>query len=181
MPVQTWEAALNAGAPYQTTDGAAYASSTSATDVSPGANIVLPANWYYPGMLFRWMAWGIYSNTGTPNLTLGVYYGGVAGSALAATAATATGSGVSNLMWRIEGTTRITTLGSSGSADSFGLCHGVAATASTPILMPVSSASGNAVTINTTTANAWTVGATWGTNSGSNTLKCYYFLLEQLT
>lgn len=149
--------------------------------MSPGANIVLPANYYYPGMLFRWTAWGIYSTTGTPNLTLGQYYGGVAGSALAATAATATGSGAANLMWHMTGTTRITTLGTSGSADSFGLAHGIAATASTPVLMPVSSASGNAVTINTTTANAWTVGATWGTNSASNTLKCYYYLLEQLT
>lgn len=149
--------------------------------MSPGANIVLPANYYYPGQIFKWTAWGIYSTTGTPNITLGQYYGGVAGSALAATAATATGSGVANLMWQIEGYTRITTLGTSGAAVSFGKALGIAATASTPVLMPVSSASGNSVTINTTTANAWTVGATWGTNSASNTLTCFFYLLEQLT
>jgi len=57
----------------------------------------------------------------------------------------------------------------------------LAATASTPVLMPTSSSSGNSVTINTTTANTWTCGATWGTSNTSNTITCYFFQLELLT
>jgi hypothetical protein len=172
---------LNAGSPYQSTNGTPLANSTTATDISPAPQLTVPANFYYVGQLWRARAWGIYSTTGTPNLTIGFYYGGAAGTALAATAATATGAAVSNLMWHAEATFRVTSLGASGTILGFGLCHGIAATASTPVLMPTSSSSGNSVTINTTTANTWTCGATWGTSNTSNTITCYFFQLELLT
>lgn len=181
MPVQFWEAPLNAGSPYQTTTGTPLANSSTASDISPAPQITIPANYYYPGQLFRLTAWGIYSTAATPNLTIGFYYGGAAGTALCATAATATGSAVTNLMWYATATVRITSLGSSGTAVAFGLCTGIGATAATQVLMPISSASGNSVTINTTTANTWTCGATWGTSSTANTITCYYYVLELLS
>ena len=181
MP-QTWESVLNFEAPYSTTTGSAYASSSAATDVSPAPQYMLqPVGFMYVGQLWRFTAWGIYSTTGTPNLTIGFYYGGVAGTALAATAATATGSSVSNLMWRAQMEMRVLSLGSSGTVTAFGLCHGIAATASTPVLMPVSSSTGNTVTVNTTTNEALTCGATWGASSASNTLTLYGFIIETLT
>jgi hypothetical protein len=183
MPVQYWESVVNAGSPYQSTTGSTYASSNTLTDVSPAPQITLPANYYYVGQLFRMTAWGIFSSSSGPNLTIGFYYGGVAGVALCATAATTT-SNPTNGMWHAEATTRITGLGASGSGGScvsFGLCHGIASTASTPVFMPTTSSSGNSVNISTNAANAWTCGALWGTNSSSNTLTCYFFSLEQLT
>lgn len=181
--VQYYVAPRNAGDPFQHTNGGALANSTVLTDISPGANTtgyVMPYTQYAVGSLFRWRAFGIYSTTGTPTILLGVYYGGVAGSALAATAATTTGSSVSNLLWEIEGFTKITALGSSGAALSFGKAIGIAATASTPVLMPASSASANSVTVNVTTNNLWSVGAQWGTSNASNTITCYGFFIEQV-
>lgn len=181
MPVQYWESVLNAGSPYQTTNGTVLTTSLAATDVSPAPQLTLPANFYYTGQVFRARAWGIYSTTATPTLTIGFYYGGVAGTALAATTTTTTGSGVSNLMWHAEATMRVVSLGATGTINAFGLCHGIAATASTPVLMPTTSATGNLVTVNTTTANAWTCGATFSASSSLNTLTCYFFMLELLT
>jgi hypothetical protein len=181
MPVMSWEAVLNAGPPYQTTNGTAYASSTTPTDVSPSPSITLPANYYYTGQLFRWTAWGTISTTGTPTILFGLYYGGVAGTALAATAATTTASGLATEMWKIDGISRVHTLGASGVITSYGNCVGIGATAALNVQMPATSAGGNAVTVNTTTANAWTIGATWGTNSASNTLTCFGFVLEQIS
>lgn len=179
MPVQTWESVVNFGAPYQTTDGAAYTASTSATDVSPVPQIVLPANYYYVGQVFRLTAFGLMSGNSGINLTLGFYYGGVAGTALCATVATATNN-TANQLWRAEALCRVRTLGASGVINSVGWVTGIAATAATLTQMPATGATGNAVTVNTTTANAWTLGATWGTNNAA-TLTCYAFVIEQLT
>jgi hypothetical protein len=179
MPVQTWEAVVNSGAPYQTTDGAAYTASTSATDVSPAPQITLPANYYYVGQVFRLTAFGLMSAASAPTLVLGFYYGGVAGTALCATVATTT-QNTANTLWRAEALCRVRTLGSSGVINSVGWCTGIASTPATLTQMPATGATGNAVTVNTTTANAWTLGATWGTNNAS-TLTCYAFVLEQLT
>src|ERR1700690_3304669 len=134
MPVQFWESVLNAGSPYQTATGTPLATSSVLRDIGPAPQLTLPANFYYTGQLLRATAWGIYSTTGTPTLLLGFYYAGVAGSALCATVATTTGSGVSNLMWQATATFRVTTLGSSGAIVSFGQALGIAATASTPVL-----------------------------------------------
>lgn len=178
-PVQTWEAVYNAGAPYQTTDGAAYTASTAATDVSPVPQITIPANYYYVGQIFRLTAFGVMSGNSGINLTLGFYYGGVAGTALAATAATASNN-TANQLWQAYATVRVRTLGSSGVMNTVGWVTGIAATAATVTLLPATGATGNAVTVNTTTANAWTLGATWGTNNAA-TLTCYGFIIEQLT
>src|SRR5580698_1421857 len=65
--------------------GTAVSSFTSATDVSPGTNVAgqafqtSPAQ-LYPGQMWRFTANGIWSSTGSPGLSLGVYYGGAAGS-----------------------------------------------------------------------------------------------------
>jgi hypothetical protein len=184
MPAQYYVAPVNGGDPFQHTNGSPLSNSSVLTDISPGANtsgLVMPYTAYQVGTVFRLKAWGIYGTTGTPTLLIGFYYGGVAGSALCATAATTTGSGVSNLMWHAEATCKVTALGSSGSIISFGLCTGIGATASTQVLMPTSSATGNSVTVNTTTNNLWSVGAQWGTSNASNTITCYYFVIEQLT
>ena len=42
------------------------------------------------------------------------------------------------------------------------------------------SATAQNVTVNTTTNSALTVGATWGTNSASNTLTLKGYMIEQL-
>ena len=176
---QFWTVPLNAGTVSGTTTGSALTASTSLTDISPGATAQAFAfaagQIAYVGQTFRVKASGIMSATSTPTLLLGVYYGGIAGTALAATAATTTGA-QSTAPWFLEYTGRITTLGSSGAILGQGFVFGIAATPTTMTFMPASPAS---VTINTTTQNALTIGAQWGTNNAS-TITCNQFVVEQL-
>lgn len=183
---QFWTVPLNAGTVSGTTTGSALTASTTLTDVSPGATTQAFAfaagQIAYVGQTFRIKASGILSATSTPTLLMGVYYGGVAGTALAATAATTTGA-QATAPWFLEYTGRITTLGASGAILGQGWVVGIAATTGGPpapanafTFMPASPAS---VTINTTTQNALTIGAQWGTNNAS-TLTVNQFVVEQL-
>ena len=159
---------------------AAYASSSSITDVSPGAAsngaFVIPANSLTIGSTITVEALCKFSNTGTPNLTLGVYYGGVAGTKLAATGATATTTGATNWPVRLKYVGTVQSLGTSGSIVGGGyVMLGTSLTAFT--LIPIDAAATAAVTIDTTAAKALTLGATWGTLSASNTLTCMNFVV----
>ena len=169
MPVQTWEAVLNSGAPYQTTDGAAYTASTTITDVSPAPQITLPANYYYVGQVFRATAFGLISGVSGINLTMGFYYGGVAGTALLTSGAITTTTAATAWPWHMEAWVEVKTLGSSGTVWSKGwLDLPTSLTAIARTSMPATQT--QPITVDTTTAKAITAGATWGTNSASNTL-----------
>ncbi len=164
---QMWEAVLNT--PGQGA-GAAYASSAAATDVSPAPQFMSQTfgSNVYVGQRFKFTAWGIFSNTGTPTLNLGIYYGGVAGTALATSGAVTTTTGATNWWWRIEVDSEVITLGSSGAIRSYGWID--IPTSATAVTRQQMSATAQDVTVNTTTNSALTVGATWGTSSASNTL-----------
>jgi hypothetical protein len=174
MPQQAWTAVISE--PY-TADGAAYASSNTLTDVSPTPNTMIPANYLLPGSVLEVRAVGRFSTTGTPTLNLGVYWGGVAGTALCTTGTVTTASGAANVTWDLTATLTVRTIGSAGSVFATGRAHGIASAAT--VLMP---ASAPAVTssLDTTAAKALTVGATWGTNSASNTLTVHQFVITQL-
>lgn len=179
MPYMAWSALLNS--PQSASAGTAYASSASITDVSPGGNVgfVLPANFLQVGSALRFTAFGTFSNTSTPTLVLGIYYGYVAGTALAATGATTTTTGATNWPWRIELTTIIRSTGSSGTAMSQGFVDlATSLTAVTRIPIPATALA--TVTVDTSAAKGLSVGATWGTNSASNTLTCHGFNIESL-
>lgn len=171
MSRQYWCAPLS---PLFTADGAPLASSTTLTDISPTPNIILPAQLLEPGMLLRFVAFGRFSTTGTPTLLLGIYYGGVAGTALCATSAVTTPSGVTNQTWRFEAEARVRTAGTSGTAMAVGVAENIStvATNMAPATAPATA------TIDTTAAKAITLGAQWGTNSASNTITCHHFDVE---
>ena len=169
---QYWVAPLS---PLHTADGAAYASATALTDVSPTPNIVLPANTLEVGSLLRFEAFGRYSTTTTPTLLIGIYYGAVAGVAIAATAALTTPSSVTNNSWYLRGQARVRSVGSSGTILGAISVEGVSAAAAVnlgPATAPATAA------IDTTAAKALTVGAQWGTNNAANTLTCHHFAVE---
>lgn len=163
--------------PLYVASGGAYASSTTLTDVSPTPNTTIPANFLAPGMVIRVKAAGTFSNTSTPTLLLGVYYGGVAGTALAATSAITTTTGATNWQWTVEYFARVRTIGSSGTIMGFGAVDlGTSLTALTHRPIPETALAN--VTIDTTAAKALTIGAQWGTNSASNTLTCVHFDID---
>lgn len=174
---QYWVAPLS---PLYTADGSALASSTTLTDISPTPNITIPANLLEVGSLIRLSAWGKFSNTGTPTLLAGFYYGAVAGTALAASSAITTTTGATNWQWRLWYEGRVRTVGSSGTIMGAGeLALATSLTAWTYRPLPETALA--TVTIDTTAAKAITVGAQWGTSSASNTITCLHMDAELVT
>ncbi len=177
MPLMTWESLLNS--PQNPAAGAAYNTSVALTDVSPAPQLVLPANFLQAGSALRFTAFGVFSNTATPTLLLGIYYGGVAGVALAASGATTTTTGATNWPWRLELTSTVRTNGATGTIISQGFLDlATSLTAVTRIPIPATALA--TVTIDTTAAKALTVGAQWGASSVSNTLTCHGFYAESM-
>jgi hypothetical protein len=178
VPNQSWESVINNGANI-ISSGSALASSTTLTDISPTPNLTLPANFLQVGSGLRLTAAGFFSNTSTPTLLLGFYYGGVAGTALAATGATTTTTGATSWPWILEWEGVVRTVGSSGTIMGNGkLFLGTSLTVFAPIPIPATAIA--TVTIDTTTAKAITVGAQWGTNSASNTTTCTKLIVESI-
>lgn len=171
----------------QATPGAALATSVTLTDISTNPQFVMPPNTITTvGQMLHFCAGGVFSNTVTPTLLLGIYKNtqttagatGVGGAALGATAATTTASGVTNLIWQIEMWSVFTAVGSSGSVFSYGnVLLGTSATAATTIPIP-NTTPGTAVTVDTTKPTLLTVGAQWGTSSASNTITCNMFSID---
>jgi hypothetical protein len=97
--------------------------------VSPGGATLgqactIPANALVPGTALRFTASGIYSTTGTPNLTLALYYGGQAsGVQMAATAATAAAAGGTGLCVLLGSGAGIAVVAVNGAAGAAGLSY----------------------------------------------------------
>lgn len=157
--------------------GTALATSAALTDVSPLPNITVNANVLEEGMVIRLRAFGTFSNTGTPTLLLGFYYGGIGGTALAVTSAVTTTTGATNWPFDMEYVGKIRTKGGTGTI--MGKGHVEFPTALTTFTArPIPETALATVTIDTTTAKIITVGAQWGTSSSSNTLTCHHLDAE---
>lgn len=177
MASQLWTGPLG---PLHDVAGTAYASSITATDVSPGGTtnpLLLPGGMLQPGSIIEVEAWGTFSNTGTPTLVLGVYYGGVAGTALVASSAVTTTTAATNWAWFVQFRGQVRTTGTAGTIIGIGEAHfPTSLTAFTSRRLPETAMA--TVTIDTTVQKAITVGATWGTSSASNTLTCHGMIAE---
>jgi hypothetical protein len=189
MARESWETLVNAYGFSNLNSGIAYKTSKALTDVSPGANtagqaLQLPANFLVAGSAIRFTAAGVLSHKAEAcNLTFGLYYGGVAGKALAATAATAMGaSALTTLPWWLTATTRVISTGATGKVITQGFVHGIGETAAlrgAATFLP-EKAPETEVAIDTTTANILTLGALWSVESAENTLQCLQWLIEVL-
>ncbi len=162
--------------PFYQAAGTAYNTSTTITDVNPVPNKVIPANYLEPGHMIECHAYGTFSNTSTPTLLLGFYYGAVAGTALAATSAITTTTGATNWQWVLHYEGEVRSVGSAGTIIGHGYLD-LATSLTAFTHRPIPETALATVSIDTTTAKAITVGATWGTNSASNTLTCHGFRL----
>jgi hypothetical protein len=179
----SYEQLLNYQAGHDT-DGAAFASSTTLTDISPNPQLGLSAGYGLKGLTLRLRASGIFSTTGTPTLKLGFYWGGVAGVSLGVSPATTTGSGAASWPWLMEWWGTIRSIGSSGQTMGMGfilLGTSLSAFAAAVPLVPTSGSANAVSTTNTTVAQNVTVGAQWGTSSASNTITLQNYTVEDLT
>ena len=181
MARQYWSSAQG---PLHSASGASYNTSTTLTDISPGATanpILLPAGSLDIGTIIRVNAHGSYATSATtPTLLLGVYYGGVAGTALATCGTpTVANTATANWRWQLywEGVVQAT--GTSGSIFGSGWVDMAASlTTTTHIPMPVIATA--AVTVDTTVQKAWTIGGQWGTSAAANIAFCYMMSVETL-
>lgn len=168
--------------PFHNADGTALATSVTLTDISPGTSttgVVLPANTLEVGSEVNLYAYGFFSNTATPTLLLGFYYGAVAGAALAASGAITTVTAATAWPWMMEYRGRVRSIGTTGSIVGQGRLYMPASLTQfqAAYAIPVTSAA-RTVTIDTTAAKVVTVGAQWGASSASNTVTCQYMRLD---
>jgi len=169
MPAQWWAAPQP---PLHVASGTSYNTSVTLTDVSRAPQKQFAAAQLTEGTELELVAQGFFSNTGTPTLLLGFYYGGVAGVALGATSAITTTTTLTGVPWIMRWSGRVRSTGTSGSILGQGVLYlGTALTAFTVRPFPETLAA-RTVTIDTTIVKTITVGAQWGTNSASNTLTC---------
>jgi hypothetical protein len=158
--------------PLHTANGTALATSTTLTDVSPSPPITVAGNQWEAGTEFEIRAMGEFSTTGTPTLLIGIYYGGVAGVALAVSAAITTASGAAAFPWQLDYRGVVRSIGTSGSINGQGRLYlGTSLAVASINMMPITQEL-RTVTVDTTTNKAVTIGAQWGTSSASNTLTC---------
>lgn len=186
MATPTWITLANANQYSQINAGTAVSNFTAATDVSPGINTVgqafqtAPAQ-LYPGQMWRFSANGTWSSTGSPGVSLGVYYGGAAGSPLCyGSVGTASAQlAAASVPWMLQAMGKVTTVGSGTSAawqvigvltglNSFGL----------PTMMPQYS---QAAIYDTSVAKLITLASTCTASSTSNALTVYNWAIEYMT
>jgi hypothetical protein len=160
--------------------GAAYNTSTTLTDVSPASQYTTAPNSLYVGTVLSLHAFGSFSNTATPTLLLGFYYGGVAGIALAATSAITTTTGATNWPFEIRWKGIVRSTGTSGTIMGKGEVW-IPTSLTAGAWRPIPETALATVAIDTTAAKTLTLGAQWGTSSASNTLTVQGFIVKNET
>lgn len=169
MGNNTWDNLID---PHPTARGTAKNTFTTIADISPTPLPQTYANELKGGTQVEILAGGEFSNTGTPTLAIGVYYGAVAQVWNSGTITTTTGA--TAWPWHVRFNGLITAVGASGVLYGHGtLLLGTSLTAFALSAIPATAAA-RSVTIDTTATKSWGVAATWGTSSVSNTITTDY-------
>lgn len=164
---QYWVAPV---APLHIVDGAAFNTFTTFQSISPAPPIIIQGNTFEPGSTIELEACGEFSNTGTPTLSLGFFWG-TAAVVFAASAAITTTTAATAWPWRIHYRGRVRSIGTAGSIVGMGWVDlGTSLTALTTQFIPATQAL-RTVAIDTTVAKEIGVGAAWSASSASNTIK----------
>lgn len=198
MARQNWVNLLNYGKPWQTTQGAALTTATTAT-ISPQApgpqDFVLPGQdgglQWYEGMSLRLKGKGIIGTGGTAsNLTVFVAAGvsGTLGTTLSTTAAIALGTGsLSSLPWELDAQVDCTNLRTDASA-AF-TCSGDLWIGTTSTSLAIATANGLVVKLPHTSTNgsalspytaATAIGLRATLSAAFGSIQCDRFTIEQI-
>jgi hypothetical protein len=146
---------------------------TTKQDVTPAPVPVIPAGKLRAGSKVHVRASGDYSTTGTPNLTMGFWYGtralAITGD-LALSSVIVTPSGAAAWPWWMEWDGLCTATGTAGTLVGQGQLQMGASlsTFNAEIPLPITAALRTVSTFDTTIERALGVSATWGTSSASN-------------
>lgn len=164
------------GTPLHIVDGAAFNTFTTFQDISPTPAILIPQQSLETGLELYLEAFGEFSNTATPTLSLGFWFN-TAATVLAQSTAITTTTAATSWPWHIKwrGRLRVSTPSTSGSWNGQGFVDlGTSLTAMSSQFMPTTAAA-RTVTADVSAARAVGVGAAWGASSASNTIKVNLF------
>jgi hypothetical protein len=185
MPVQFWESLVNVPAPWQTNSGTTLNSGTSETVISPSSpDFTFPANYWYPGLVMRLTARGIFTVGSTAtNFTFTLRAGTsgslTSGTSLATTGALAATTSLTNQYWEAGAVIQCRATGSSG--NTF-YTHGqvrIQTSATAEQVWPMPATNGpTAAAVDTTAAKAIGLTATLSQNTGTPAITCTQFLIE---
>ena len=160
-----------------TASGTAVANTAAETILFPTYSI--PTNYLQDGRTLVFVAYGQYSNTGTPTMVFSLRLGGVAGTLICKSPAITTPSGVTAAVWKVEVFMTVRSNGATGTIMGNGTSTVFAAVAGT-----VGSATGAAAvqpmtaggvttpavaTVDFTAAQAFALTLTWSAADASNT------------
>lgn len=190
MATPTWVTLANANQFNQANSGTAVSSFTSATDVSPGFGSAgqafqTAAAQLYPGQMWRFTANGTWSSTGSPGLSLGVYYGGAAGSPICygSVGAGSTAANAASVPWYLQAMGKVTAVGPSTAAwQVIGVLSGIYYNPSTAtpgiVMMPQYT---TVAQYDTSGSQKITIAATCSASSASNAVTVYNWAIEYMT
>lgn len=185
MPLTGWEQLINSGEYNQENAGSVLSNSSVLTDITPGGSatnvgqtLQIPGSYLYPGMQLRVRARGVASSTGTTTLSLGVYWAGVAGTALTNTSSFAASANMSNAPWKLDADLRVSTVGPAASV--YAAAEIIGLTTSGLQVVGSSGASGLSNTFASGTSAILTVGAQWGAAAAGNSIQLLQYMVEQL-
>lgn len=174
MSRQTWAEVLSVAE----TAGAAVANTTTPTSLLPtGAVFTLPANFFDIGKQIEVEAYGKISTTGTPTITFSVY---LAGATFCATQAITTGSGITNLTWKMRMLITCRAIGSGTSANAMFTGEVLGVGSATSLVMVPASSPAVSSGFSSTVSNAVDLYATWSAASASNTITLENYTLRAL-
>ncbi len=186
MATPTWITLANANQYSQIASAAPVSSYSTVTDVSPGGSTVgqafqtAPAQ-LYPGQMWRFTANGIWSSSGSPGVSLGVYYGGAAGSPICygSVGPASVQVGAASVPWYLNAMGRVTAVGSgtSGIWQVIGTLTGLRADNQTTV-MPQYSTVG---LYDTSVAKLITLASTCSSATASNIMSVYSWSIEYMT
>lgn len=151
---------------------ASTASETTLVSSTGIGGVTLLKNGFVVGKTYRISGCGVFSNTGTPTLTIKVKFGS---TAILSTGAVTTTTGASNREFTFSGLITVQSLGASGTVHGQG---SLTEYASTPVVFPMTNSA--AVTVDTTANQTVGVTAQWGASSASNTITLTNLVLEEL-
>lgn len=140
---------------------------------------IIPVNYLKPGTTIRTEAFGTFSTTGTPTLVIGAYYGT---TALAVNAALTTASGAATLPWHLRLVSQVRQIANEAAiavVTHGELVYGTTVSATTQI--PVPGIALATVNVDNTSANEWSVQATWSASSASNIVVLHGLVIEEVT
>lgn len=169
--------------PIHIKDGAQFDTFTAFQDISPSPQILIAQPYMEDGLDLWLYASGLFSNTGTPTLSIGFWFN-TAATVLAQSSLITTTTGASSWAWIAEWYGTLRDVGSGASGGSWNgngtLKLGTSLTAMTEQWIPDTLAE-RTVTCDVTAARAIGVGAQWGTSNAANLIKVNRFRAVMMT